>query len=254
MPPRLKSFAESWSLREKAWQVCKIQWQSRGQCLSTFNVSSLYCTGSELMYHLWKLNARVKIRHNKPHKIYLLTCSHDAPVLVSEDESESGGMSFSMPLSLDMIEWRGMSDGSRSVGDSPRSKSSCSWLMENEPSRTHFDSSRPVNVGLYRRGHFHRDVQQEYQILLKLRSYSQMSKSSVHRWKLISGLGRAQSQRGPLNNGSAVHTYRKRWRRRHSKQSTPHPLHTHTHTTSATLNTLVHPHPAAREQVHLMRW
>lgn len=53
-----------------------------------------------------------------------------------------------MPLSLDMKEKRVMSDGRRSLRDSPNSKSSCSWLMENdsdvELDRNHLDSTRPV--------------------------------------------------------------------------------------------------------------
>lgn len=34
--------------------------------------------------------------------------------------------------------------------------------------------------------------------------HSQISRSSVHRWKLISGLGRGQSHSGPLGNSSEI--------------------------------------------------
>lgn len=64
--------------------------------------------------------------------------------------SAPGGRSLSMPLSLDMTEKRVMSDGDGSLGDSPSSKSSCSWLRGNcsdvELDRNHLDSPRPVKV------------------------------------------------------------------------------------------------------------
>lgn len=66
------------------------------------------------------------------------------------EASAPGGRSLSMPLSLDMTEKRVMSDGIRSLGDSPSSKSSCSWLRANgsgkELDRNHLASSRPVNI------------------------------------------------------------------------------------------------------------
>lgn len=37
-----------------------------------------------------------------------------------------------------------------------------------------------------------------------------MSKSCVHRWKLISGFGREQLHSGPLENDSTTHTKKKR--------------------------------------------
>lgn len=71
---------------------------------------------------------------------------------VSRDEgvkgSALGGRSLSMPLSSDMMEKRVMSDGIRSPGDSPSSKSSCSGMRGNcsdmELDRNHLASSRPV--------------------------------------------------------------------------------------------------------------
>lgn len=64
--------------------------------------------------------------------------------------SAPGGRSLSMPLSLDMTEKRVMSDGDMSLGDSPSSKSSCSWMTANcsdvELDRNHLDSPRPVKV------------------------------------------------------------------------------------------------------------
>lgn len=65
-----------------------------------------------------------------------------------EDCSVPGGRSLSMPLSLDMTEKRVVSDGAGSLGQSPSSKSSWSWLRENcsddELARNHLESSRPV--------------------------------------------------------------------------------------------------------------
>lgn len=62
---------------------------------------------------------------------HLLQGSHE--VLVgSRDGSKDGegsapgGRSLSMPLSMDMKEKRVMSDGRRSLSDSPNSRSSCS--------------------------------------------------------------------------------------------------------------------------------
>lgn len=75
------------------------------------------------------------------------------PVVSWDDNGEGsapGGRSLSMPLSLDMTEKRVMSDGDGSLGDSPSSKSSCSWLRVNcsdvELDRNHLDSPRPVKV------------------------------------------------------------------------------------------------------------
>lgn len=69
-----------------------------------------------------------------------------------DDDGKSsvlGGRSLSMPLSLDIMEKRVMSHGIISVGDSPSSGSSCSWMMENwsdmELDRNHLATSRPVN-------------------------------------------------------------------------------------------------------------
>lgn len=67
--------------------------------------------------------------------------------------SELGGRSLSMPLSLDMTEKRVMSDSIRSLGNSPSSKSSGSWMRENcsdmELDRNHLASSRPVNISTF---------------------------------------------------------------------------------------------------------
>lgn len=71
---------------------------------------------------------------------------------LSIDDDREGsaleGRSLSMPLSLDMMEKRVMSDSIRSLGDSPSSKSSGSGLRENcsvtELDRNHLASSRPV--------------------------------------------------------------------------------------------------------------
>lgn len=49
--------------------------------------------------------------------------------------------------------------------------------------------------------------------------HSQISRSSVHRWKLISGLGRGQSYSGPLDNGSTIHTHTYRGRERGKDQN-----------------------------------
>lgn len=85
---------------------------------------------------------------------YLLHCSHDVLKLpVPRDDDEEGsvlGRSLSIPLSSDMMEKRLMSGGVRSLGESPRSKSSCSWLREYcsgmELDRNHLANSRPVNI------------------------------------------------------------------------------------------------------------
>lgn len=85
---------------------------------------------------------------------YLLHCSHDVLKLpVPSDDDEEGsvfGRSLSMPLSSDMMEKRLMSGSVRSLGESPRSKSSCSWLREYcsgmELDRNHLANSRPVNI------------------------------------------------------------------------------------------------------------
>lgn len=73
--------------------------------------------------------------------------------LSKDDDGEGsalGGRSLSMPLSLDMTEKRVMSDGIRSLGDSPSSKSSGSGLRENCSDmvldRNHLASTRPVNI------------------------------------------------------------------------------------------------------------
>lgn len=85
--------------------------------------------------------------------MYLLQGSHEVVrgLLSSDDEGEAstpGGRSLSMPLSVDMKEKRVMSDGRRSLKDSSNSKSSCSWLRENdsdvELDRNHLDRIRPV--------------------------------------------------------------------------------------------------------------
>lgn len=52
-----------------------------------------------------------------------------------------------------------------------------------------------------------------------MQMYSQISRSSVHRWKLISGFGSGQSYSGPLDNGSAIHTHTYRGRERGKDQN-----------------------------------
>jgi len=70
-----------------------------------------------------------------------------------EDDREGSvpaGKSLSIPLSSDIMEKRVMSDGIGSQGDSPSSKSSCSWPRENcsdmQLDRIHLASSRPVSI------------------------------------------------------------------------------------------------------------
>lgn len=43
-------------------------------------------------------------------------------------------------------------------------------------------------------------------VVVTPQGYLQISKLSVHMWKLISGLGREQSHSGPLEKDSAVYT------------------------------------------------
>lgn len=137
--------------RLKAWKPKQVMHKDDQQSFSHWKEPCWWWIQLYCKWYIWEIKA--------VYSSYLLFCSDGALMLAvsSDDDKEAstlGGRSLSMPLSLDMMEKRispaAMSEGSRSLGESPSSKSSCSSLMEycsvKALDRTHLANSRPVKI------------------------------------------------------------------------------------------------------------